>query len=75
MRYAFCIVWGMITPDQIKKARQRLGESQATFAKRFGVDQSTLHRWETEGLPGRGPSQVAVEHVLNDISEKQRRSA
>lgn len=57
----------MISPEQIKAARESVHESQAAFARRFGVDQSTIHRWETEGLPDRGPSQIAVQHVLAEI--------
>jgi DNA-binding transcriptional regulator YiaG len=32
----------------ISKTRERLGESQAEFAKHFGVNQSTIQRWESQ---------------------------
>lgn len=57
----------MILGDAIKAARERLGESQAEFAKRFGVDQSAVSRWETQGVPGRGPAAAFVERVLAEI--------
>lgn len=41
-----------------------LKESQARFGERFGVDQSTVHRWETEGLPDRGAARRAVEKMI-----------
>jgi DNA-binding transcriptional regulator YiaG len=41
----------MISPKKIKKARVELEESQAVFGQRFGVDQSTIHRWENENPP------------------------
>jgi DNA-binding transcriptional regulator YiaG len=41
----------MITAKQIKLARTKLGETQVKFAQRLGVDQSTVHRWETAGPP------------------------
>lgn len=35
-----------VRPDEIQKARQRLGLSQAQFASAFGVSASTLRKWE-----------------------------
>jgi transcriptional regulator with XRE-family HTH domain len=44
----------------IRRARELVGESQAAFGARFGVDQSTAHRWETQGPPPRGPGRMAL---------------
>lgn len=52
----------MITGEQIKQARGT--ETQAQFAARFGVNQSTVHRWEKEGPPLRGPVRIVLEQVL-----------
>ena len=60
----------MPTADEIKAAREALGESQAAFASRFGVDQATVHRWETKGLPKRGAAPKAVEKVLESLKEQ-----
>ena len=57
----------MVTPDEIKKTRERLKETQAVFGQRFGVDQSTVHRWETDGLPDRGTSRLVVERELAEL--------
>jgi DNA-binding transcriptional regulator YiaG len=57
----------MVTSQRIKNARNKLGESQETFAARFGVDQSTVHRWETIGVPDRGTAAHALERVLTEI--------
>lgn len=57
----------MPTGDDIKALRTSLGESQAEFASRFGVYQTTIHRWETEGLPARGTARKAVERLLEDM--------
>jgi putative transcriptional regulator len=35
-----------IKPDDIQKARKRLGLSQDQFAEAFGVSASTLRKWE-----------------------------
>lgn len=58
------------TSDDIKAARTALKESQAAFASRFGVDQATIHRWETEGVPERGTARLAVEKVLEGLREE-----
>lgn len=57
----------MITGEQVREARLRVHESQADFGERFGVDQSTIHRWETGGVPRRGPARVAIKQVLAAI--------
>jgi DNA-binding transcriptional regulator YiaG len=55
----------MVTGAQIRSFRKdTLGESQAAFAARFGVHQSTVQRWEEKGPPPRGPGRVAIERLL-----------
>jgi len=56
-----------ITPEMVRAARDRLGESQAAFAARFGVYQTTVHRWETKGPPTRGAAGKAIERFLDEI--------
>lgn len=55
------------TPEMIREARNRLGESQTVFGERFGVDQSTIHRWETDGPPERGAAGKAIERLLGEL--------
>jgi DNA-binding transcriptional regulator YiaG len=57
----------MISGARIKRLRERLGESQAEFARRFRVDQSTVHRWEIAGGPARGPAALAVEQIIREL--------
>lgn len=57
----------MPTGNDIKAARELLKESQEAFARRLGVDQATIHRWETRGLPSSGTARVAVENLLDDL--------
>jgi DNA-binding transcriptional regulator YiaG len=56
----------MISTD-IRRARDRLGESQEGFAKRFGVDQTTLSRWETGESAPRGAARELVKRVLSEL--------
>lgn len=62
----------MATPEDIRRARDSLKENQTEFGRRFGVDQSTIHRWETDGPPERGPAKVAIEHVLSTLADVSR---
>lgn len=59
---------GMLTATDVLQMRKRLNESQATFGERFGVDQSTAHRWETDGPPRRGPAKLALEKLRADMA-------
>lgn len=56
-----------ITPGMVKAAREKAGETQAAFAERFGVNQATVHRWETDGPPERGAAGKAIELVLAEL--------
>jgi DNA-binding transcriptional regulator YiaG len=58
---------GMPTNAEVRAARELLGESQGEFGKRFGVDQTTVHRWEKHGLPERGTARVAVSQFLEEL--------
>lgn len=62
MRYAYSA--NMVTAEQIRGARERLKESQIEFGRRFGVDQSTIHRWETNGPPQRGSAKLLIDQFL-----------
>lgn len=62
----------MVSAEQIKTARTEVAkESQEAFSQRFGVDQSTIHRWETDGPPSRGPGRKAIERVLSELEGAQ----
>lgn len=50
----------------LRKARERLAESQTQFAARVGVNQATISRWEETG-PLTALGQMRVEQVIADI--------
>ena len=56
-----------LTPEMMRKARYSVGETQVVFAKRFDVNQSTIHEWETVGPPAKGASRKLIEIVLADL--------
>src|SRR5437762_819223 len=37
----------VLPPEQVRRIRRLLGETQGQFAKRLAVDQVTVARWET----------------------------
>ena len=53
-----------MTGTEVKTARKKLGESQAIFGARFGVDQSTVHRWEKFGVPPIDTARMAIESFI-----------
>ena len=53
----------------VRLVRENLGESQARFGERFGVDQATVHRWEKNGLPAHGTARAAVENFIKSIDD------
>ena len=43
---AICAALGLLTPEEIKGVRERLGMTQEAFAKLTGIGVATLSRWE-----------------------------
>lgn len=58
----------MPTSDDIKRVRLSREESQEAFAAHFGVDQSTIHRWETIGVPDRGAAAIGIRKILAELT-------
>lgn len=59
----------MASGDLIRKARELVGETQAQFAARFGVVQSTIAEWEANGAPKRGPARIVLEREIAKIQQ------
>ena len=57
----------MIDASKIREIRAALGESQTAFAARFGLNQSTIDRWEDRGPPPDKLTQLAIEQILSEI--------
>ena len=51
-------------PIDVAAIRQELGLSQAAFAERVGVDQSTVSLWESGAVTPRGPAQRWMQSLL-----------
>lgn len=59
----------MAASDDIKRVRMNRKESQEAFAVHFCVDQSTVHRWETIGVPERGAAAIGIRKILADLEQ------
>ena len=61
----------MVSANDIRAARARLHETQAEFAARFEVDQSTIANWEAKGPPQRGPAAIVIKQVLHNLPQTE----
>ena len=59
----------MITAGHLKTARKSVSETQEAFARRFGVDRSTLAGWEKDGPPKEGTAPVLIERILAELGQ------
>lgn len=57
----------MVTKQQILAARTHVDETQQAFGERFGVDQSTIARWEENGPPSKGAAKLALAREIPAI--------
>jgi DNA-binding transcriptional regulator YiaG len=53
----------------VARLRKSLGESQSAFAERFGVNQSTVSRWE-DGEEPSGPALILLTQMENERAAK-----
>lgn len=44
--HAICRALGLLTPEEIKAFRERLGKTQQEFAELTGIGEATISRWE-----------------------------
>lgn len=54
----------MDTENLITRLRKAKGWTQSQMAEHFGVNLSTVWRWENEGVPARGATRKAIEREL-----------
>jgi transcriptional regulator with XRE-family HTH domain len=53
---------------EIRAIRDALKENQTVFAERFRIDQTTLSRWETLGVPNNAITRWWVEKILQEMA-------
>lgn len=59
----------MVTAADIRATRARLDETQTEFARRFGVDRSTVACWEKAGPPGKGAAKMALQRMCDEVNQ------
>lgn len=52
----------------LKTIRTNLKVSRAALAEEFGVDVTTVCRWEKYGIPARGASRKAIEKWIEEVA-------
>lgn len=57
---------GLTLPQRFRRARKGTGETQGVFAKRFGVTQSTVARWESGKQLPEDPHLVVLADLEGD---------
>lgn len=65
----------METAINITLLRKKRHWTQGDMADHFGVDKSTVWRWENEGIPARGVSRKAIEREWKEAMSEQAREA
>jgi DNA-binding transcriptional regulator YiaG len=55
--------------EQIKQARERLGLSQAAFARQWGIPKQTISAWETGFRSPHGLYREKLQHILGRIEK------
>jgi len=64
-----------MTGNELKRLRLERGESQAAFARHFGVSQVCIHRWETGGIPQWPFLHKAMESLIKELPRKRGKAA
>lgn len=64
-----------MTKEELKLRRLAIGETQAVFAARFGVDRTTYVSWETVSLPRRASGLELIRRVLVDVDAELEKRA
>lgn len=50
----------------VRELRQSLGFTREQFAKKAGVDATTISRWEVHGVPKQGTARLVVEQIARE---------
>lgn len=60
----------MILGEALRRARERRGESQAVFARRFDVAQPVYSRWETGQTRPAAAVRNLIKRVLLELQQE-----
>jgi DNA-binding XRE family transcriptional regulator len=63
-------IYSMQNAIDIKELRRRRNWTQDDMGQFFGVDKSTVWRWENEGIPSRGATRKAIEREWDASSRE-----
>lgn len=55
-----------MTGQELKQARVKMKMTRRELARKLGVTETTLYRWETGRVRIQGPAAIAIAEVLSD---------
>ncbi len=61
----------MITPEEIKRIRQRAGMTQVQFARQMGVTRDAVASWEIGRSRPRGPAEILIRQFAAQLAVTQ----
>jgi len=68
VHYAYCAT--MLTGAEVRTLRVALNETRVKFAARFGVNVSTVSRWETRGAPKGGTARLMLAKLWSRLPKQ-----
>lgn len=57
--------------NELKSLREKLGDSQWDFARRLGINQATISRWEAGRIPKNGPARFAIQMLVASLRQTE----
>ena len=64
-----------MTGDEVRRIREGYGEGQAEFARRIGVNQATICKWERRGFSDRISAAAAAQARLIALGRRMNNRA
>lgn len=62
----------IVSPAYVRRVRERLGFTQAEFARRFGLRERTIQEWEQGRARPEGPARILLRVIERDPKAVER---
>jgi DNA-binding transcriptional regulator YiaG len=64
----------LVSGEEVREARRRLGLTQLAFAERVGVERVTVMRWETKRSPVGRTAAILIQLLAKAAPKRARRT-
>ncbi|AZV93568.1 hypothetical protein CBF45_07425 [Bordetella sp. J329] len=68
-----CIIWRMNTASEIIKTLRSSGMSQSEIARKSGIPQSRISRWEAGMVPTGADDALRLAQILKTVSRRSKK--